>query len=195
MVEDSALAVMRDALRAQRGVPPVDGPAPRVIQDLFNDLSRRVGGEGVADALRLVLAFHPGCAALSRAGADIEFSRERWNEAADLARRAVVAAGRDTSDGHMVAAAYLFRSRRLYEARHHAALAERLAPDAAGPLFLHGRILMALDLVEEGFSRIDRAAKSDAKFLFAARVLHLGLTAADFDRVKSDVASMNADDA
>lgn len=52
---------------------------------------------------------------------------------------------------------------------------------------------MALDLVEEGLSKIDRAADRDAKFKFAARVLHLGLTAADFDRVKSDFASANTD--
>lgn len=193
MVEISALALMRDALRAQSSMPSVTAETSREILDLFIELERGAGGEGATDALRLVLAFHPGQAALYRAGADAGFNREQWSEAADLARRAVVAAGHHMSEVQMVAAAYLFRARRLDEARHHAAQAERLAPGAAGPLFLHGRILMALDLVEEGLSRIDLAAKNDAKFQFAARVLHLGLTAADFDRVKSDPVFPRAD--
>jgi predicted Zn-dependent protease len=188
MSDPSALTVMRDALRAGT----TGAEAPRELIDLFADLARRLGPEGVADALRLVLAFHPNCAALLNTGATINFDRERWSEAADLARWAM-AAGPNTSEGQMVAAAYLFRSRRLHEARHHCALAEKLAPDGAGPLFLHGRVLMALDLVEEGLFKVDEAAKRDAKFQFAARVLHLGLTAADFDRVKSDFATANTD--
>lgn len=193
MAEIRALTLARDALRAQQSMSSVHTEAPREILDLFTELSRQLGAESVADALRLVLVFYPGHAALYRTGADTDFNRERWSEAADLACRAAVAAGHDTPEGHMVAAAYLFRARRFAEARHHAALAERLAPGAAGPLFLHGRVLVALDLVDEGFSRIDRAATSDANFQFAARVLRLGLTAADFDRVKSDPAFAKAD--
>jgi hypothetical protein len=158
----------------------------QTLTSLLKPIEEEHGMAAALDALRLGLIWRPADADLLAVGVEFLFAREGWSEAADLARWST-SLGRNSANAHMTAAACLFRSRRLQEARHHGANAERLSSGNAGAKFLHGRILVSLGVVEDGLAKIGQAAEIERKFGFAARVLHLGLTTRDFEKVKRDI--------
>jgi hypothetical protein len=162
-------------------------PTPQSLIESIRRLDQQHGALHAADAVRMILVVHPASRDALSVGADLLFGQEDWIEAGQLARW-VTTIGPSTTETEMTAAAYLFRARHLELARRHGQAAERLSPESAGPKFMHGRILAALGQVAEGLAKIDQAAEIDAEFRFAAKILHLGLTTEDFERVKKAVA-------
>lgn len=163
-------------------------PFPNRLVEEINRLGEEHGVSDAARAVRVVLIAHPDSLGMLRIGGDVMFSQENWIEAAQLGPWAAVAGG-PAVELEMTAAAYLFRARRLDKARIHGQRAEWLTPDDAGPKFLYGRTLAASGQVAIGLARINRAAEIDSRFRFAAKVLHLGLTNEDFERVKKAALS------
>lgn len=168
---------------AQDAMAP-GGPLPDDLVEEINRLGEEHGASGAARAIRVILIAHPASLDMLRIGGDVMFSQENWVGAAQFGRWGAVA-GSPAVELEMTAAAYLFRARRLDEARIHGQRAEWLTPHDAGPKFLYGRILAASGQVAMGLARIDRAAEIDSRFRYAAKVLHLGLTNEDFERVKN----------
>tara|TARA_B100001123_G_scaffold367791_1_gene428339 strand:- start:227 stop:781 length:555 start_codon:yes stop_codon:yes gene_type:complete len=134
-------------------------------------------------ALEISMLAFPAHEPNSRFMAQLLFEREQWSRAALVARWSA-ALGERSSNADMIAAAYLFRTRRYALARLHCQKARHAHPGDAGPNFLEGRVLIAEGRVAEGQSRLEQAARLDTRFRFAISVLRHALTVEDFRRVR-----------
>ena len=152
----------------------------------LKEIADQFGENTTVWALEISILAFPEYEPNSRFMAQLLFEREQWARAAFVARWAAVL-GEGSSNANMIAAAYLFRTRRYAEARLHCRKARDADPDAAGPNFLEGRVLIAEGHVAEGQSRLEEAARRDPRFRFATGVLRHALTVEDFRRVRRGV--------
>ena len=160
-----------------------DGLTVAEIKTAIGLIYNRDGADAVGLALKRAITRAPAHDSLAEIATTLLFEFERWDLSATIARWAAILSPR-TPDAQLRAAAYCFRAREYAQSVSHADRAHEQAPGEAAPLFMKGRALVALDLVDEGMCLISEAARVNAKYRFAHNVMGLALTSRDFERVR-----------